>query len=315
MGTQFTFIIAAVAFLIALSWFLLPEPWARTLLSLARRAAGLQSRHLVVNGLNWHYLRGGRGLPLVAIHGFGADADHWLRVAPALRRRFTVYAPDLVGFGSSDSGSGLTFDIDTQVDRLVAFLDALDIRRCVLAGNSMGGWIASRLADRYPERARALWLLAPLGVQDCERGELLRSIDLGRASPLGISSVGEFESRVFRPMFARPPHLPRPLKLHYAGHALSRAEASRWMFAQAAGSQPPLELLLQHMTVPVLVQWGSEDRAVHVSGAERLKHAVRDGEVIVQQGVGHLPMLEAPALSVSQFMSFAETRGLFAMTP
>jgi pimeloyl-ACP methyl ester carboxylesterase len=312
MGTLFTLIAVTLFLGLLASWFLAPAALARLILRSGRQLAGLDSRTIQVGSVRWHYLEGGRGPALLAIHGFGGDADHWLRVAPQLRRHFRIIAPDLVGFGDSAPGNELKFAIDAQVDRVAAFVETLGIDSCVVAGSSMGGWIASRFAERYPEKVRALWLLAPLGVRECETGELLQRINRQQVSPLSITSVEEFDQFVFRPMFAHAPFLPRPLKLHYGRQAVARAADSRRMFSEVIASEPALEEILSQIPVPVLVQWGTEDRAVHISGAERLKAAIETGLVILQPNVGHLPMLEAAELASSQFMKFARDHKLIA---
>lgn len=310
MRSQFTILFLALLLALFASWYLLPETWARILLRLGRRTSGLRSRNITVDGLDWHYLSGGRGPVLLAIHGFGGDADHFLGIAPYLRRHFRILAPDLIGFGASDPGDGLPFDIDAQVDRLARLLTRLDVRPCVIAGSSMGGWIAARYAQRYPEQLQALWLLAPLGVGDGEAGELLKRIEDGEDSPLNITTIDEFEQRVFGPMFARPPRLPRPLRVHYGRHAVARAAASRRMFPEIIGSQPKLERIAENLSLPVLIQWGTRDRAVALSGADRLESALTSGKVLVLEGVGHLPMLESARRTARQFRDFARKEGL-----
>jgi pimeloyl-ACP methyl ester carboxylesterase len=303
MDLQITAWLVVGCLVLLLSWFLAPIPWAWLLL-------GLRSCFVEVEGIRWHYLTGGCGPVLVALHGFGADADHWLRVAPLLRRHFRIIAPDLVGFGSSDPGEDLSFDIASQAHRLGELLDAIGIDRCVLAGNSMGGWIATFLASEQPERALALWLLAPLGVADCEKGELLESIDRGDESPLKINSLPDFHQRVFRPMFARPPWLPFPLRTYYGRNALKRSDAAQRMFRQVRQAAEPLEATAGRIKAPVLLQWGALDRAVHVSGAKRLAVAFPNVQVKIQEAVGHLPMLEAGDLSARQFLEFTSRLGL-----
>jgi pimeloyl-ACP methyl ester carboxylesterase len=315
MDLQITAWLIIACLAVLLSWFLAPIAWARLLLRLGRRAAGLRSCFIEVNGIRWHYLTGGRGPVLVALHGFGADADHWLRVAPLLRRHFRIIAPDLVGFGSSDPGDNLGFDIASQARRLDELLDAIGIDRCVLAGNSMGGWIATHLASKRVDRVLALWLLAPLGVADCEKGELLESIDRGEQSPLIINSLPDFHQRVFRPMFARPPWLPFPLRTYYGRNALKRSEAAQRMFSQVRQAGEPLEATAVKVKAPVLLQWGALDRAVHVSGARPLAAAFPDIQVKIQEAVGHLPMLEAGDLSARQFLEFTQRLGLTKQAP
>ena len=300
------FIVAALL----LSWYALPEAWTHALLWLGRRGAGLRSQSTSVNGLKWHYLAGGHGPVLLAIHGFGADADHWLRVAPRLRRHFRIVAPDLIGFGSSDPGEGLAFDIDSQVDRLAKLVSHLGIRPCVVAGSSMGGWIAARFVQRHPKYARALWLLDPLGVRDCEPGQLLVRISEKRDSPLEIATIEDFERWVYRPMFSHPPPMPRPLRLHYGRHAIRRRAAHAAMFSEIIASPAPLEEIVKDIDMPILLLWGTRDQAVHVSGAKCLEPLIRRGRVLRQDDVGHLPMLESARLTARQFLEFADDHGL-----
>ena len=156
-------IVLLAVLLIVISWFVAPLFWAQRLLTAGRFAAGLESAWIDIDGRRWHYLEGGTGPVLIALHGFGGDADNWLRIARGLGKHFQVIAPDLPGFGDSDPGDGLAFDIDSQVTRLNAFVQTLGLRPGVVVGNSMGGWVAAAYAARYPGQLRALWLLAPLG--------------------------------------------------------------------------------------------------------------------------------------------------------
>ena len=125
--------------LIVISWFLAPLVWARLLLGAGRFRAGLRRAWVDVDGCRWHFLQGGSGPVLVALHGFGADGDNWLRVAPALTRHFRVIAPDLPGFGQSKQIREIDFDIGSQARRLHTFLKAIGVTPHVMAGNSMGG--------------------------------------------------------------------------------------------------------------------------------------------------------------------------------
>ncbi|NTU76216.1 MAG: alpha/beta fold hydrolase, partial [Alphaproteobacteria bacterium] len=81
-------------------------------------------------------------VPIVLVHGFGASSFSWREnLDPIADAGFTVYAPDMRGFGLSDKGWDKSMSQDAQADRLKAFMDAQGIDRAVLAGNSMGGGI------------------------------------------------------------------------------------------------------------------------------------------------------------------------------
>lgn len=99
------------------SYRLFPLSWALLLLSFERVRAGLRMRRLSVGGRSFRYLEGGRGAPLVMLHGFGADADHWPRMARALTRSFHVLAPDLPGFGGTTASPSESFLVPLQAAR------------------------------------------------------------------------------------------------------------------------------------------------------------------------------------------------------
>jgi pimeloyl-ACP methyl ester carboxylesterase len=308
MDLQFTVFLGLVAAALIASWFLLPTVWARLLLVSGRRVAGMRSRVITADGVRWHYLEGGTGPALVAVHGFGADADHWLQLGHVLKRHFRFIAPDLPGFGTSEAGAHLSYDIASQAARLAGFLDEIGVRTCVLAGSSMGGWISTQFAAAHPDRVRALWLMAPLGVRDCRTSPILKAIESGRDSPVRLESQADFERNVLRPMFFRPPWIPYPLRRFYGRRAVARCAAAAAMFRQVRGESEPLEELATRVTAPVLLQWGEDDQAVDVGGTQALARAFDDIEVSTHARTGHLPMLEIPGESLRLFRNFARRK-------
>lgn len=121
------------------------------------------------NTYNTCYLEAGAGEPLLLIHGGGAGADSWGnwsgcfgRLAKARR----VIAMDMVGFGDSDKPDPEQFEYSQQarVDQVIAFLDALDIERASIVGNSMGGITGLGVAIQHPERVENLVLMGASGL-------------------------------------------------------------------------------------------------------------------------------------------------------
>jgi lipase len=94
----------------------------------------------------------------VVLHGTTSSSRAWLPVARALGDRADLIAVDLRGRGSSSEVSG-PYGIDVHVDDALAVLDALSLDRVVLAGHSLGAYIAVRLAASHPERVRSLVLV------------------------------------------------------------------------------------------------------------------------------------------------------------
>jgi 2-hydroxymuconate-semialdehyde hydrolase len=109
----------------------------------------------------------GSGPPLLMIHGSGPGVSAWANwrlVMPELARARRVIAPDMVGFGFTDRPVGITYSMDTWLRQALDLLDALDLPRVDLVGNSFGGALALALATRHPERVRRLVLMGSVGV-------------------------------------------------------------------------------------------------------------------------------------------------------
>ena len=107
-------------------------------------------------------LGSGAGVPVLLLHGFGADLNSWMFTQPALAEGRRVIALDLPGHGGSvkDVGDGSPAAF---VDAVGQALDALGLDRVHLVGHSMGGAIAALVAARWPDRVASLTLIAPAG--------------------------------------------------------------------------------------------------------------------------------------------------------
>ena len=111
----------------------------------------VEERRIEADGLPIRYLEAGKGPPLVLLHALGESSLDWQWVLPALARTNRVYAPDLPGSGGS--GKPATDYSPAFFARSVAaYLDALGVERAAVAGNSLGGLVALRLALSEPER-------------------------------------------------------------------------------------------------------------------------------------------------------------------
>ena len=106
----------------------------------------------------------GQGFPIVFLHGSWEDSGQWLPVIEQLSAEFHCLAPDLLGFGESERPN-VHYAIDLEVACLAEHLNVLRLRRVYVVGHSLGGWIATSYALKYPEQVEGLILLAPEGVE------------------------------------------------------------------------------------------------------------------------------------------------------
>jgi len=121
------------------------------------RAAGLDT--------NLHDV--GEGAPVLMVHGSGPGVSAWANwrlVIPELARERRVIAPDMAGFGFTERASGVRYGMDLWVGQLAALIDALELDKVDLIGNSFGGGLSLAFAIKFPERVRRLVLMGSVGV-------------------------------------------------------------------------------------------------------------------------------------------------------
>jgi 2-hydroxymuconate-semialdehyde hydrolase len=124
-------------------------------------------RSILANGIATNFHQLGEGPPVVLVHGSGPGVSAWANwrlTMPALAEQFTVYAPDMVGFGFTERPDGVRYDLPTWRAHLLGFLDALGLERVSLVGNSFGGGLVLSSATVAPARVDKLVLMGATGV-------------------------------------------------------------------------------------------------------------------------------------------------------
>ena len=126
--------------------------------------AGWVTERLPVDGNFIHCRRstGGAGVPVVHVHGFAISGEYLMPTARRLAGRWVNVVPDLPGYGRSERRDRV-MDIPALALALLGVLDALDIDKAVLVGNSMGCPVSLEVAHAAPERVHRLVLVSPAG--------------------------------------------------------------------------------------------------------------------------------------------------------
>jgi pimeloyl-ACP methyl ester carboxylesterase len=107
------------------------------------------------------------GAPVLLLHGSGPGVSGWanwrLNMDALAAAGNRVLAPDLVGFGATERPPGVHYSLSTWAGQVFAFMDALEIRRTALVGNSLGGRISLEMAGRHPQRVERMVLMGAPG--------------------------------------------------------------------------------------------------------------------------------------------------------
>ena len=277
---------------------------ATMLIGLERFTSGLKRRTAQVGDHRIVYSEGGRGEPVVLVHGFGASADSWNRIAAQLTKRYHVIAPDLPGWGASTRLEAASYGYPAQVERLHQLLSHLKLGRAHMIGHSMGGFIASAYAARYPDEVITLGLIAPHGMVEPEPSDLARSIDQGD-NWLVATTLPEFD-RLLNNVFSKRPYAPKAVLRYLANHTIRNHAKSRQIFDELQMNDPALAQRLPEIAVPTLIIWGDQDRVLHVSSADLFRQGIRNSELMVIRGSGHMPLVENARQCAAAWLAFAE---------
>ena len=302
-------LLLAILLLIPVGYYLFaPQVLLKFARDLLRRKGGLTEKRITVDGIDWPYLEGGdpAGEPLVLVHGFGGDKDNWSFYAPYLTSKYRLIFPDFPGFGENTRDHALDYSGVKQAERLGQFLTALGIERCHLGGNSMGGYIALLFALAQPTRLRSLTLFNNAGVTGTQPSELENVVQgNATATPLVPRSAADMKRLlafiVFRPRFVPQ----RVLDVMYAEIAPYQALLDA-IFARLLDDMlnRPLNDRLSGVTVPTQIIWGRYDKLIDVSCATVQHDGIKGSELVVLEDVGHVPMIEQPALTARHQLAF-----------
>ncbi|GAB3317834.1 alpha/beta fold hydrolase [Haliea atlantica] len=125
-------------------------------------------KSIVAAGIQTNYHDVGEGYPVILVHGSGPGVTayaNWRLNIPYLSQFYRVIAPDMVGFGYTEQPEGYEFSLDNWVQHIIGVMDALDIQKAHIVGNSFGGGLAIATALRYPERVGRLVLMGAAGTK------------------------------------------------------------------------------------------------------------------------------------------------------
>lgn len=283
-----------------------PETATRFALESERSRSGLVRKEIDAGDTHFVYLEGGSGDPLLLFHGFGADKDNFTRVARFLTPYYRVIIPDHAGFGESSHDPDADYSPPAQAKRLHELAAALGIGRAHIGGNSMGGHIAMSYAAAYPEDVASMWLLDPGGIWSGPPSELEKIIRTTGKNPLMAHDGAEFAG-VFAFVMSDPPYVPRAMLDVMAKKRADNFALEEKIFVQIRDDK--LEDRIRGLPTPALIVWGRDDRAIDVGTAEVLHGMLPKSEVIILDGIGHLPMIEAPERSATDYLAFRKTLG------
>jgi pimeloyl-ACP methyl ester carboxylesterase len=245
-------------------------------------------------------IKRGAGRPLLYLHsGDGVDADDVF--VGLLAEHFTVYAPSHPGFGDSP----LPRDFQDVGDLAYLYLELIrqfELRDCILAGSSFGGWIAAEMAIRSAEGIGGLVLAAPMGLD-------LRSEDAPPIADLLSVALADLPGLLFADADAGHAAFGHFRFKDMPEEAVNRFVRNREALTLYGWSptfcNPALRRWVARICVPTLVLWGAKDRVVTPVYADFLTRSIKGARKHVVNDAGHYLHIENPHAFSKAIVDFA----------
>ena len=305
--------LAAVALLVALMGigvYIVYEPDISRAVVEAKYATPPSKFQVLPDGTRVHYRDRGphEAQVLVLLHGSDSSLFDWEEWSKALSDKFRVISVDLPGHGLTGAVRSGNYSEAGMTEFVRAFADKLGIRQFALAGNSMGGGVAARFAEMYPDRVTHLIVVDGYSAGMSVAGRLPLAYRLARIPVLN------------RILLKLTPRL-------VVEEGLNKAVARKailtddmidrfWDFLRMEGTRPatlqrfnlkPDTYVRDHtkaIAAPTLILWGAEDHMLPVTDARAWEKAISCSKLIVYPATGHLPMEEVPDRSAADVRAF-----------
>ncbi len=267
-------------------------------------------------GLRVHWRdEGCRDCPaIILLHGSNASLQTFEPVVKELAGEYRIITLDLPGHGLTGAHPRDDYSANGMFEALNAVANAARIDRFYLGGNSMGGWVAWRYALQYPDRVEGLILLNAGGAP-LRDGEAAPPLNLGyrlvrnpmlrplmeHITPRSLIKTSVLETTaiddiVTEDMVDRYWEL-----LRFPGN---RRAAARRMLVDR---EPEYFAQLGGLQTRTLILWGSEDQLIYPTAAQTFDERLANADVVTLNGIGHLPMEEAPEATANAIRRFLES--------
>jgi len=246
-----------------------------------------------IPGARINYHDTGSGAPVLLIHGSGPGVSAWANwrgVIPLLGTNYRVIAPDMAGFGYTQSEQAPAFDVARWVDQVVQFLDQLGLAKVHVVGNSFGGAVALHLARRHPQRVDKLVLMGAVSLPFPLTPGLDKVWGYTPSQEAMRELMGLFahdRSLVNDDLVASRYEVSRQRGMDKVYEALFPEPRQRWV--DALGQD---EAALRAITHRTLIVHGRDDQVIPLDVSLRLERVLPNADLLVFGNCGHWTQIE-----------------------
>jgi pimeloyl-ACP methyl ester carboxylesterase len=248
-------------------------------------------KNYTYHSTNISYQLLGEGTPVLLIHGFGEDRSIWRNQIEVLKDNCKLLVPDIPGTGESSLIKKPQVSIDDYADCLYELLLHESIKKAIVLGHSMGGYITLALAEKHPEVLAGFGLIHSTAFADTDEKKATRTKGIDFIRQHGAYAFLKTSTPNLFSQQTKEKHPELVTGLIEQGKNFS--DDALVQYYQAMINRPDRTAVLQQATVPVLFIIGDEDVAAPLSDLSQQIHLPEVSHIHILKHVGHLSMLEA----------------------
>jgi pimeloyl-ACP methyl ester carboxylesterase len=265
------------------------------------------TKFIISRGAKIRYADIGKGRVIVLLHGFPFSLECWFgpdsyrdNFAETLSKKFRIIAIDLPGHGKSDC-IGYVQKMEMMADVVKDVMDQLKLRRYVLVGHSMGGYVSLAFAEKYSENLRGLCLFHSSAFPDSEEKKLDRDrgIKIVKRDPL------KYTNALVINLFALANQKYMKKEINWIRRMAAKTK-KQGIVASLEGMKirRNREIILKFAKYPVLFIGGTRDIVVPMAAMEKQSHLPKNSKLLMLERVGHMGFLEAKEITVKKLRAF-----------
>ncbi|MGU3501675.1 alpha/beta fold hydrolase [Mycobacterium sp. C31M] len=266
---------------------------------------------LTVNGIRTRVIESQGGTtPLLCLHGVGSRADRFVPVIPGLvAAGFHVYAVDFPGHGFADKSDTIDYRPRGFADFIGGVLDTLGLSEVMIAGTSLGGQVAARIACDRLDLVSAVVLIGTMGISELAEADMVAPENVSNGSVEAVRNKLGF--LVSDPAMVTDAWVREESMINSsAGAATALASAAALLNSEANADRQDDRLRTLRPDLPVLIVWGENDRWTPLPMGRAAHDLLPGSRFEVMTGCGHAPYFEDPATFVQIVSDFAVKEGV-----
>ncbi len=277
---------------------------------LKKKYANAESEFVEIDGMQVHFRDQGLAsdsLPIVLIHGTGASLHTWEMWVNELKNEHRIITLDLPAYGLTGPNQTSDYSQDFYVSFMDKFLSKLNIKRCILGGNSLGGGITWAYALEHPVKVSKMILVDAGGYPMVSKSVPI-AFQIARMPVL--SNIFKYVlphaiiEKSLQNVYVHDERITPELIERYYDLASREGNRKAFLDRMKSSINGDKYLKIKTLMMPTLILWGKEDGLIPLDVAEKFHADLPNDTIIVFKDLGHTPMEEDPIETVKAVKGF-----------